>query len=78
MVKLYPNGKIHILTFQGHPEFTPRIVNLLTDRRHDQGIFDDATEHEARRRAGGRDGVVGGEGDGRLGWAIWKVLLGVL
>lgn len=64
----------HVLTIQGHPEFTPSIINHITDLRSEQGIFDTEATAEARRRAGGKDGS-GGEGIGRLGWAIWRVML---
>lgn len=63
-----------ILTIQGHPEFTPDIVNRLVDLRSSAGIFDPEATAEARRRLGGKDGS-GGEGEGRLGWAIWRVML---
>lgn len=63
-----------VITIQGHPEFTPSIINHITDVRAGQGIFDPEVTAEARRRAGGKDGS-GGEGEGRLGWAIWRVML---
>ncbi|KAK8850650.1 hypothetical protein IAR55_004569 [Kwoniella newhampshirensis] len=63
-----------ILTVQGHPEFTPPIVSKLIDARSAAGIFDEEATAEARRRFGGKDGS-GGEGYGRVGWAVWRVLL---
>ncbi|KIR70836.1 cytoplasmic protein [Cryptococcus deuterogattii CA1014] len=63
-----------ILTIQGHPEFTPSIVNHVVNARDASGVFDEATTKEARRRAGGKHGT-GGEGFGRIGWAVWRVLL---
>ncbi|KIR35382.1 cytoplasmic protein [Cryptococcus deuterogattii MMRL2647] len=63
-----------ILTIQGHPEFTPSIVNHVVNARDASGVFDQATTKEARRRAGGKHGT-GGEGFGRIGWAVWRVLL---
>nr|KIR84665.1 cytoplasmic protein [Cryptococcus tetragattii IND107] len=63
-----------ILTIQGHPEFTPSIVNHVVNARDAAGVFDQATTKEARRRAGGKHGT-GGEGFGRIGWAVWRVLL---
>lgn len=62
----------HVLTIQGHPEFTPAIINHITDVR--APIFGPEATVEARRRAGGKDGT-GGEGHGRLGWAVWRVML---
>lgn len=64
----------HIFSVQGHPEFVPGLVGTMIDIRDSQGIFDAAVAAEARRRAGGRDGT-GGEGLGRVGWAIWNVML---
>ncbi|WWD20825.1 hypothetical protein CI109_105302 [Kwoniella shandongensis] len=63
-----------ILTVQGHPEFTPSIVSKIVDARSAMGIFDENAAAEARRRLGGKDGS-GGEGFGRIGWAVWRVLL---
>ena len=79
MLKLHPtstaeNPIAHILTVQGHPEFTPDIVSRIVDLRSESGVFDQVAAAEARRRAGGKDGS-GGEGFGRIGWAIWRVML---
>ncbi|GMK56189.1 hypothetical protein CspeluHIS016_0300290 [Cutaneotrichosporon spelunceum] len=63
-----------ILTIQGHPEFTPGIVSSLVEMRAAAGVFNTDVAAEARRRLGGKDGS-GGEGEGRLGWAIWRVML---
>lgn len=62
------------MTVQGHPEFTPEIVKNVVDAREEQGIFDAEAVKEARRRTGGKDGT-GGEGFGRVGWAVWRVML---
>lgn len=67
----------HIFALQGHPEFTPSIVSHITDARSSMGIFDASATAEARRRLGGKDGS-GGEGFGRVGWAIWSVILQAL
>nr|XP_031859523.1 uncharacterized protein CI109_004985 [Kwoniella shandongensis]KAA5526595.1 hypothetical protein CI109_004985 [Kwoniella shandongensis] len=79
MVKLHPASTsskpiAQILTVQGHPEFTPSIVSKIVDARSAMGIFDENAAAEARRRLGGKDGS-GGEGFGRIGWAVWRVLL---
>lgn len=79
MLKLHPTSTdtkpiAHILTVQGHPEFTPDIVKRIVDLRAESGVFDPASASEARRRAHGKDGS-GGEGHGRVGWAIWRVML---
>ncbi|KAL1412394.1 NEDD8 activating enzyme [Vanrija albida] len=78
-VKLHPASTpakplAQILTIQGHPEFTPSIVNHITDARAEGGIFTPEVAAEGHRRAAGVDGT-GGEGEGRLGTAIWKVML---
>jgi len=79
MIKLHssstPSNPIaHILTVQGHPEFTPGIVEKVVNAREETKVFDTPTAAEARRRLGGKDGS-GGEGFGRVGWAIWRVML---
>lgn len=83
MIKLYPSEgqasaseppQAHIFTIQGHPEFTPSIVDIMVDVREAGGVFDEQTTAEARRRAGGKAGT-GGEGLGKVGWAIWRVML---
>ncbi|KAK4688751.1 NEDD8-activating enzyme E1, partial [Tremellales sp. Uapishka_1] len=66
-----------IFSIQGHPEFTPSIVSHMIDARSASGLFDAPTTKEARRRCGGKDGT-GGEGFGRVGWAIWRVFLQIL
>ncbi|ODO05880.1 hypothetical protein I350_04941 [Cryptococcus amylolentus CBS 6273] len=63
-----------VLTIQGHPEFTPSIVGHIVNARAATGVFNDEVTKEARRRAGGKDGT-GGEGFGRIGWAVWRMLL---
>jgi hypothetical protein len=79
MIKLHPASTpskllAQIFTVQGHPEFTPSIVSHMVDARSASGLFDGPTTEEARRRLGGKDGS-GGEGFGRVGWAIWRVLM---
>ncbi|OCF35878.1 cytoplasmic protein [Kwoniella heveanensis CBS 569] len=68
-----PSPPIQILTVQGHPEFTPDMVLRTIEARVKMGIFDEQLATEARRRAVGRGD--GGEGFGRVGWSVWKVLL---
>ncbi len=82
MVKYHPsstsqNPLAHIFAIQGHPEFTATIVSHIVDARSATGIFDGPATAEGRRRLGGKDGT-GGEGFGRVGWAIWRVLLQIL
>jgi GMP synthase-like glutamine amidotransferase len=62
-----------VLTIQGHPEFFPELVSLMVDARSGL-IFNEEETKEARRRLPGKDGS-GGEGEGRIGWAIWRVML---
>ena len=61
--------QIHILTLQGHPEFTSNIVSHIIDARSKAGVFSPEVEKEARRRAG-----LNHDGQGLLGRAIWRVL----
>jgi hypothetical protein len=42
--------KNHLITVQGHPEFNGDVVAELLERRHGQGIFDDAMYEEAMSR----------------------------
>lgn len=64
--------RIHILAYQGHPEFTEPIVTIMVDVRAEKGVLDAETTKEARRRVGR---VAGGEGRGVIGWGIIKMLL---
>lgn len=79
MVKHHPASTSYqplaqILTIQGHPEFSPELVSVMVDVRFSSGLIDEATATEARRRLGGKSGT-GGEGFGRVGWAIWRMLM---
>lgn len=79
MVQYHPSSSqndplARIFTIQGHPEFTPSIVSHIIDARVEAGVFKGQEAEEAKRRMGGKDGS-GGEGLGRLGWAIWRVML---
>ncbi|WVQ95299.1 hypothetical protein IAU59_002394 [Kwoniella sp. CBS 9459] len=67
------SAPIQIFTVQGHPEFTPDMVLRTIEARVKMGIFDEELATEARRRAVGKGD--GGEGFGRVGWSVWKVLL---
>ena len=62
-------SNIHILTVQGHPEFTASIVEKVVDARAERGVFDQAVAEKARL-----DAVKTHDGTGRIGAAIWKVL----
>jgi len=79
MIKYHPSSSsskplAHVLTIQGHPEYTPEIVAHMVNTRSDSGLFDRPTTSEARRRLGGKDGS-GAEGFGKVGWGVWRVLL---
>lgn len=68
---------IHVLTVQGHPEFTEPIVSKVLDAR--VGILGETLVKEARLRAGGIPGRhhpdgLACDGVGRIGKAIWGVL----
>ncbi|KAL1745215.1 class I glutamine amidotransferase-like protein [Schizophyllum fasciatum] len=64
-----PPSSIHILTVQGHPEFTAEIVDRMVDARAAAGILPPALAADyAARRAWTNDGVRG------VGRVIWRVL----
>ncbi|KAI9456748.1 class I glutamine amidotransferase-like protein [Russula earlei] len=67
-----PDGsmpKIHILTLQGHPEFTAEIVKEVIRARSERGIIDKDTAEDGLIRADERnDGVI-------VGRVIWQVIL---
>lgn len=49
------------LTVQGHPEYNATIVGEVLKARHEMGIFDDKTYHEAVERiVDTHDGIVVG------------------
>jgi GMP synthase-like glutamine amidotransferase len=66
--KIEPSN-IHILTVQGHPEFTAPIIEKIVDVRAERGIYDRAVAEKARL-----DAVKEHDGTGRVGTSIWKVL----
>lgn len=56
-----------LLTIQGHPEFTPQIVQELLEARHEQGVFDDTFFTDAMSRLHDQhDGVTVGKAFLRL------------
>ena len=61
---------IHILTLQGHPEFTTGIVKEIIKVRGKNGAMDECTVENGLIRADDRN-----DGDGTIGRAIWEVLL---
>ena len=67
-----PIPPIHILTFQGHPEFTGGIVKEFIKSLRDSGAMDKETAENALLRADWHN-----DGVGLIGQAIWRVLLGV-
>jgi len=72
-----PLTSIHVLTVQGHPEFTPSIVSMTIDAR--AGIFGEALTNDGRSRAAGIPGKhhpdgLACDGVGRIGKAMWGVL----
>ncbi|KAL4063669.1 class I glutamine amidotransferase-like protein [Scleroderma citrinum] len=72
-----PLPSIHILTTQGHPEFTPAIMHAIMDARCH--LFGESLTADGRKRA---DGIPGKErvdgrpcdGVGVIGRTIWGVL----
>ncbi|KAF8132363.1 class I glutamine amidotransferase-like protein [Boletus edulis] len=72
-----PLTSIHVLTVQGHPEFTESIMTALLDAR--AGILGEKLVKDARLRAGGIPGRsypngLACDGVGRVGKVIWGVL----
>lgn len=52
-----------LITVQGHPEFTERIVEELIRTRHEQGIFDEKMYEDSMARVGKHhDGVLVAQG----------------
>ncbi|WVR08712.1 hypothetical protein IAU60_005770 [Kwoniella sp. DSM 27419] len=74
-VRYHPSSdsSVQVFAVQGHPEFIPDMVLRTVEARVHMGIFDDEVATEARRRAVGKGD--GGEGFGRVGWTVWRVLL---
>lgn len=70
LIRRYPNtSDIHILTVQGHPEFTSDIVEAIIDAREASGAMSKEVVEDGRRRA-----VVEHDGIGAIGRAMWRVL----
>ncbi|KAF9074744.1 class I glutamine amidotransferase-like protein [Rhodocollybia butyracea] len=70
----FPLTDIHIITVQGHPEFTRSIVSIMAAKRSKQGIITDNLKQDVDRRneALPNDKAAGdGEVIGRI---FWKVL----
>lgn len=65
-----PIPQIHILTLQGHPEFTADIVKKIVKARSESGVMDKETAEHAWPRADWHN-----DGVGLIGKAIWRVLL---
>lgn len=61
---------IHILTLQGHPEFTTGIVKEIIRVRGKSGAMDRDTVENGLIHADDHN-----DGDGIIGRAIWEVLL---
>ena len=65
-----PMPPIHILTLQGHPEFTTGIVKEIIGVRGKSGAMDKDTVENGLIHADDHN-----DGDGTIGRAIWEVLL---
>ncbi|KAI9457654.1 class I glutamine amidotransferase-like protein [Lactarius psammicola] len=66
-----PIPQIHVITLQGHPEFTAEIVKEVVKARSESGAMDKETAENAWPRADWHN-----DGVGLIGKAIWRVLLG--
>ncbi|EJD07897.1 class I glutamine amidotransferase-like protein [Fomitiporia mediterranea MF3/22] len=78
LVRLYPNSSlvpglrpedVHILTVQGHPEFTSDIVDAIIDVREQNGAMNADVVREGRDRSKRAH-----EGTGIIGRAFWRIL----
>lgn len=67
-----PSGsipRIHILTLQGHPEFTAEMMKMIIGVRSQKGVIDKDTAEDGLKHADDRN-------DGAsIARVIWKVLL---
>jgi hypothetical protein len=64
-----PMPQIHILTVQGHPEFTTGILKELIKKRRESGVMDKDVADSGWARVDKRN-----DGE-RIGRVIWEVLL---
>lgn len=60
---------VHVLSVQGHPEFTSFMVTEIVKLRGERGILTPETVADSLERAGRPH-----DGDGMIGRAIWRVL----
>ncbi|KAH7890404.1 class I glutamine amidotransferase-like protein [Phlebopus sp. FC_14] len=72
-----PLSSIHILTLQGHPEFTPAIVSCVVDARRE--LLGEQLAADAKSRVGGLPGrsITDGracDGVGTVGKVMWGIL----
>lgn len=71
-VRYRDDGRVQMLAYQGHPEFTASIVDTMVNVREKKGVLGPEVVSEARERSGR---VSGGQGRGIIGWGIIKVLI---
>ncbi|CED84458.1 Predicted glutamine synthetase [Phaffia rhodozyma] len=72
MVSFYPDSdKVHMLAFQGHPEFNPSILNLIMDSQEAIGAFHPDVVRSCRERAD-----IPHDGLGVLGQKMCEIFLG--
>ncbi|KAJ4474392.1 class I glutamine amidotransferase-like protein [Lentinula aciculospora] len=64
---------IHIITVQGHPEFTCPIISKITTKRTKQGLITDALKEECDRRNDALGDKISGDGE-LIGRILWKIL----
>ncbi|KAJ3737259.1 class I glutamine amidotransferase-like protein [Lentinula guzmanii] len=64
---------IHIITVQGHPEFTRPIISTMTAKRAKQGIITDALKEDVDRRQDALGSKLSGDGE-LVGRVLWKIL----
>ncbi|PPQ98582.1 hypothetical protein CVT26_013766 [Gymnopilus dilepis] len=72
-----PEGKIHILTIQGHPEFTQPIVSSIVAQRAAAGVMSPQISSDMQGRvAEGWDERARADMEGVVGRVLWGVVEG--
>ncbi|KIK69120.1 hypothetical protein GYMLUDRAFT_35181 [Collybiopsis luxurians FD-317 M1] len=68
-----PLTDIHIITVQGHPEFTSPIVSKITKHRTKQGILTESLKEDVDRRNEALGDKIHGDGEA-IATIFWKIL----
>lgn len=71
-VRYRDDGRVQMLAYQGHPEFTAQIVDTMVSVREKKGVLGPDVVEEARKRSGRAEG---GQGRGIIGWSVIRTLI---